>query len=62
MKIMERKETALELYVNYDCSMDNICIMEMIVDLLNRIIEGLYYHIYIDLNKFILETRILDID
>ena len=44
MKIMERKETALELYLNYDCSIDNICIMEMIVDMLNRIIEGLYYY------------------
>ena len=61
MKIMERKETALELYLNYDCSIDNICIMEMIVDMLNRIIEGLYYY-YNWLNKFILKIRISDID
>jgi hypothetical protein len=40
MKIMERKKTPLEFYVNYDCSMEYICILERIIDSLTKVIEG----------------------
>jgi hypothetical protein len=42
MKMMERKKTALEFYVNFDCSMDYGWVMESVVDKLSRIIDGLY--------------------
>jgi len=42
MKMMERKKTALEFFVNFDCSMEHVCILERIVDILNRIIDGIY--------------------
>ena len=42
MRMVERKKTALEFYINFDCSMDHVCLLEKIVNILVMIIDGLY--------------------
>jgi hypothetical protein len=42
MKMVERPKTALEFYVNFDCSLDHVCLLGKIVALLAQVVEGLY--------------------
>lgn len=42
MKMVEKKKIALEFYINFDCSMDHVCLLEKIINLLATIIDGMY--------------------
>lgn len=55
MKMVERRKIALEFYINFDCSMDHVCLLEKIINLLVMIIDGLYtkleFHAVINVNQ-----------